>query len=77
MSRIFNNRAQFTDPEIMRTNLAAVILQMLSIGVGDIRKFPFVDAPDARLISDGFKLLEELNAVTPKGQLTAVKPRAG
>ncbi len=68
----FNNRADFTDAEIMRTNLAAVILQMLSIGVGDIRKFPFVDPPDTRLISDGFKLLEELNAVTPQGQLTPV-----
>lgn len=68
----FINRADFTDAEIMRTNLAAVILQMLSIGVGDIRKFPFVDAPDARLISDGFKLLEELNAVSSHGHLTSV-----
>ncbi|HEY6528442.1 MAG TPA: ATP-dependent RNA helicase HrpA [Cellvibrionaceae bacterium] len=68
----FNQRADFTDAEIMRTNLAAVILQMLAVGVGDIRKFPFVDAPDPRLISDGFKLLEELNAVSPQGQLTTV-----
>jgi ATP-dependent helicase HrpA len=46
----FNQRPDFTDAEILRTNLAAVILQMLSIGVGDIRKFPFVDPPDLRLI---------------------------
>jgi ATP-dependent helicase HrpA len=67
----FNNRPAFTDAEILRTNLAAVILQMLNVGVGDIRKFPFVDPPDSRLISDGFKLLEALKAVTPQGTLTA------
>ncbi|MDG1310542.1 MAG: ATP-dependent RNA helicase HrpA [Porticoccaceae bacterium] len=66
----FNNRPAFTDPEIVRTNLAAVILQMLHLRIGDIRNFPFVDPPDSRMISDGFKLLEELQAVDSKGKLT-------
>ncbi len=68
----FNNRPEFTDPEIVRTNLAAVILQMLQLNIGDIRSFPFVDPPDNRMINDGFKLLEELQAVTPNGKLTAL-----
>ncbi|QQD17188.1 ATP-dependent RNA helicase HrpA [Spongiibacter nanhainus] len=59
----FDRRPAFTEPEIQRTNLAAVILQMLQLGLGDIRKFPFVDPPDHRLIRDGFGLLEELGAV--------------
>ena len=66
----YNNRSEFTDPEILRTNLAAVILQMLNLRIGDIRQFPFVDKPDTRLINDGFKLLEELQAVDSKGSLT-------
>lgn len=66
----FNNRPEFTDPEIVRTNLAAVILQMLHLRIGDIRNFPFVDPPDSRMISDGFKLLEELQAVTSNGKLS-------
>ncbi len=68
----FNNRSAFTDAEILRTNLAAVILQMLQLKMGDIHKFPFIDAPDHRLISDGYKLLEELQAVNSKNQLTPV-----
>lgn len=68
----FNNRPAFTDAEILRTNLAAVILQMLQLKMGDIHKFPFIDAPDHRLISDGYKLLEELQAVNSKNQLTPV-----
>ncbi|WP_133543421.1 ATP-dependent RNA helicase HrpA [Mesocricetibacter intestinalis] len=58
----FNNRPEFTDPEILRTNLASVILQMTALGLDDIEAFPFVDAPDKRHIQDGFKLLEELQA---------------
>lgn len=58
----FNNRAEFTDPEILRTNLASVILQMLSLGLGSIGEFPFVQPPDNRFINDGFRLLEELEA---------------
>ncbi|GAA3720962.1 ATP-dependent RNA helicase HrpA [Oceanisphaera sediminis] len=59
----FMNRPEFTDPEILRTNLASVILQMLSLGLGDISAFPFVEAPDRKNISDGIRLLEELGAV--------------
>ena len=66
----FINRPAFTDPEILRTNLASVILQMLAIGLGDIAAFPFIQPPDQRNIRDGFLLLEELQAVHSKqGQL--------
>ena len=68
----FNNRPEFTDPEIVRTNLAAVILQMLHLRIGDIRNFPFVEPPDSRMISDGFKLLEELQAVDGNGKLSSL-----
>ncbi|UTW46144.1 ATP-dependent RNA helicase HrpA [bacterium SCSIO 12696] len=68
----FQQRPEFTDPEIVRTNLAAVILQMMHLRIGDIRDFEFVDAPDQRLISDGFNLLKELGAIDAKEQLTAV-----
>jgi ATP-dependent helicase HrpA len=57
------NRPEFTDPEILRTNLATVILQMLSLDLGEIGNFPFVEPPDNRNINDGVKLLEELAAV--------------
>lgn len=59
----FAGRPEFTDPEILRTNLASVILKMLSVGLGDIEAFPFVQSPDPRYIRDGFLLLEELEAV--------------
>ncbi len=59
----FLGRPEFTDPEILRTNLATVILQMLSLGLGEISKFPFVQPPDNRNINDGIRLLEELAAV--------------
>src|ERR1700744_4121741 len=59
----FESRPEFTDPEIQRTNLASVILQMAAPRLGDVRRFPFVDPPDPRAITDGVKLLEELNAV--------------
>jgi ATP-dependent helicase HrpA len=55
-------RPEFTEPEIQRTSLAAVILQMTSLGLGDITAFPFVDAPDSRQVADGIRLLEELEA---------------
>ncbi len=57
------NRPEFTDPEILRTNLATVILQMLALDLGEIGDFPFVEAPDNRNINDGVKLLEELAAI--------------
>jgi ATP-dependent helicase HrpA len=59
----FESRPEFTDPEVQRTNLASVILQMAAARLGDVRKFPFVDPPDPRAITDGVRLLEELNAV--------------
>ncbi|WP_261653462.1 ATP-dependent RNA helicase HrpA [Erwinia mallotivora] len=60
----FLSRPAFTDPEILRTNLASVILQMTALGLGDISAFPFVEAPDKRNIQDGVRLLEELGAIT-------------
>lgn len=59
----FESRPTFTEPEILRTNLAAVILQMTALGLGDIENFPFVEAPDRRAIRDGVALLEELGAL--------------
>ncbi|GGK41536.1 ATP-dependent RNA helicase HrpA [Nocardia camponoti] len=59
----FDARPAFTEPEILRTNLAAVILQMTALGLGDIESFPFVEAPDRRAIRDGIALLEELGAL--------------
>jgi len=61
----FEARPEFTDPEVLRTNLASVILQMTSLGLGDIANFPFVDPPDSRQITDGVRLLEELQAFDP------------
>jgi ATP-dependent helicase HrpA len=66
----FINRPEYTDPEIMRTNLASVILQMTTSGLGEIRRFPFLEPPDRRLINDGYKLLEELSAVDGKRRVT-------
>jgi len=66
----FQARPEFTDPEILRTNLAAVILQMRGLGLGEIEDFPFIDPPDSRFISDGYKLLLELGAVDKHRQLT-------
>ncbi|OLQ83099.1 ATP-dependent RNA helicase HrpA [Photobacterium damselae subsp. piscicida] len=73
----FLSRSEFTDPEILRTNLASVILQMTAIGLGDIQAFPFVEAPDNRNIQDGVRLLEELGAINanakdPRKRLTSV-----
>ncbi|WP_241668469.1 ATP-dependent RNA helicase HrpA [Pedococcus bigeumensis] len=58
----YDARPEFTEPEIQRTSLASVILQMTSLGLGDIAAFPFVDAPDPRQVADGVRLLEELQA---------------
>ena len=66
----FLGRPAFTDPEILRTNLAAVILQMLHLRLGDIQDFPFIEPPDGKAISDGFNLLQELSAVNRESQLT-------
>ncbi|MEL4357481.1 MULTISPECIES: ATP-dependent RNA helicase HrpA [unclassified Luteococcus] len=61
----FAARPQFTEPEILRTNLASVILQMAEAGLGDIGSFPFVEAPDRGQITDGLRLLDELGALKP------------
>ncbi|MEU9383535.1 ATP-dependent RNA helicase HrpA [Streptomyces sp. NPDC048279] len=61
----FLARPEFTDAEILRTNLASVILQMTAAGLGDIEKFPFIDPPDHRNIRDGVQLLQELGALNP------------
>lgn len=68
----FDRRSAFTDPEIMRTNLAAAILRMKALKLGDVRKFPFVQAPPNRAIADGIGLLRELNALDDKEHLTSV-----
>ncbi|MEO4047826.1 ATP-dependent RNA helicase HrpA [Pseudomonas sp. CAU 1711] len=68
----FLGRPEFTDPEILRTNLAAVILQMLHLRLGSIEDFPFIEPPDGKAISDGFTLLQELSAVNREGQLTPI-----
>jgi ATP-dependent helicase HrpA len=67
----FLSRPEFTDPEILRTNLAAVILQMTQLKLGDVRHFDFVDKPDKRLINDGYSLLEELQAISNKADQSA------
>ncbi|MFG1607607.1 ATP-dependent RNA helicase HrpA [Actinoplanes sp. NPDC049265] len=66
----FEQRPEFTEPEILRTNLASVILQMTSLGLGDLAKFPFIDPPDQRNITDGVKLLEELGALEGRSLTT-------
>jgi hypothetical protein len=67
----FASRPEFTDPEILRTHLASVILQMAALDLGQVADFPFIDPPDSRHVADGIRLLEELGAVTPgRGRLT-------
>jgi ATP-dependent RNA helicase HrpA len=63
----FTARPEFTDPEILRTNLASVILQTAALDLGEVADFPFVDPPDSRHITDGIRLLEELGAIAPRG----------
>ena len=66
----FNSRTEFTDPEIVRSNLAAVILRMASLNLGDVAAFPFLEMPDSRYINDGFQVLLELGAVNEHNGLT-------
>jgi len=68
----FASRAEFTDPEILRANLASVILQMTALRLGDIEQFPFVEPPDPRLIRDGFDTLVELGAIDASRTLTPI-----
>ncbi|WP_347058177.1 ATP-dependent RNA helicase HrpA [Blastococcus sp. HT6-30] len=67
----FLDRPEFTDPEILRTNLASVLLQMASLDLGEVAEFPFIDPPDRRAVADGLALLEELHALDADGGLTA------
>lgn len=71
----FNARPAFTEPEIQRTNLAAVILQMRELGLGDPLEFPFIDPPDSRFVNDGYRLLQELGAMDEQRQLTQLGRR--
>ncbi len=71
----FAERPRFTDPEILRTSLAAVILQMAAAGLGDIERFPFLDPPDRRQVRDGIRLLQELAALDSSERLTALGRR--
>ena len=66
----FNQRAQFTDPEILRTNLASVILSLSNLRLGKLENFPFINAPDTRVVRDGYRLLQELDALDDKLHIT-------
>lgn len=71
----FDSRPRYTDPELLRTNLAAVILQMAALDLGEVADFPFLDPPEARSIRDGVSLLQELGAFDRAGALTATGRR--
>ena len=68
----FNARPEYTEPEILRSSLASVILRMAALRLGDVNDFPFIEAPSSRLIADGYQLLQELGAVNAKRELTDV-----
>ena len=69
------SRPEFTDPEILRTNLASVILQMTALGLGEVARFPFLDPPDNRQVTAGLQLLDELGALDERRRLTKVGRR--
>jgi ATP-dependent helicase HrpA len=71
----FNNRPRFTDPELLRSSLAGVILRMKSLNLGAVESFPFIDSPQSRFIADGYRLLHELNALDEKNELTKIGER--
>ena len=71
----FNHRDEFTTPEILRTNLASVILMMSTLNLGKIDQFPFVEPPDSRMVRDGFKLLYEIGAVDGDYKVSALGRR--
>jgi ATP-dependent helicase HrpA len=68
----FKARPAYTDPEILRSSLAAVILRMAALRLGDVADFPFLEAPSSRLINDGYQLLQELGAVNQQRQITEI-----
>ena len=69
----FTGRPEFTEPEILRTNLASVILQMANLRLGSVDDFAFIEPPDSRLVTDGHKLLDELGAITSKSETTSAQ----
>ncbi|MGB5209184.1 MAG: ATP-dependent RNA helicase HrpA [Gammaproteobacteria bacterium] len=71
----YDGRPAFTDPEVLRTNLASVILQMETLGLGHIEDFPFLDSPDPRFVRDGYRLLRELGAADEEGGITEIGRR--
>ena len=71
----FESRPRYTDPEILRTNLAAVLLQMAALQLGDVEDFPFLDPPDRRSVRDGVQLLQELGAFDSAGAITDIGRR--
>lgn len=71
----YNNRPKFTDPELLRSSLAGVILRMKSLGLGAVESFAFIDAPQPRYIADGYRLLHELNALNEQNELTELGKR--
>jgi len=73
----FAARPEFTEPEILRTNLASVILQMASMRLGKIDDFPFVEAPESKFVNDGYRTLQELAALDDKRSLTPLGRRLG
>ncbi len=73
----FVNRPRFTDPELLRSSLAGVILRMKTLGLGDVVGFPFIDPPSSRLVSDGYQLLAELHALDEQGRLTDIGKKLG
>ncbi len=68
----FDGRPEFTEPEILRSSLASVILRMAALRLGDIAEFPFIEAPSSRLITDGYQLLQELGAVDSQRRITEI-----
>ncbi len=68
----FNARQEFTQPEILRTNLASVILQMKSLKLGEIAEFPFIEPPDKKFVNDGLRVLREINAIDANDMLTSL-----
>jgi len=66
----FEARAAFTEPEVLRTNLAALLLRLAADGLGEAEKFPFIDAPDSRALGDGYRLLQELEALDEERRIT-------
>jgi ATP-dependent helicase HrpA len=66
----FNSRTEYTEPEVLRTNLASVILQMKALKIGDIEQYPFINPPDRKFINDGMRLLREINALDKEERLT-------